>query len=324
MSRTLTGLVALISLASTQSLQAAIYGPAFAGSYTDISLGGPVGVPGPLGGLTLLAGDPNTLLIGGDANNAFGAIYSVGLVRGAGGHITGFAGPASLYATAPNIDGGLAYGPGGVLLYTAYPTHEIGQIKPGSVAPDRVDGVTGIGSSVGALTFVPAGFSGAGQLKVVSFSSGEFGTATFAPDGSGTFDIDPVIPVTTIVGGPEGIAYVAAGNPGFAVDSMLVAEWSIGRVAAYEIDGNGDPIAATRRDFITNLSGAEGAFIDPITGDFLFSTFGGGDQVIVVQGFRAPPGAVPEAASLLVWAGLGVCGAAIGLSRKLPMGTPAR
>ena len=36
------------------------------------------------------------------------------------------------------------------------------------------------------------------------------------------------------------------------------------------------------------MNGAEGAFIDPVTGDFLFSTFGGGDRVVSIQGFSAP------------------------------------
>lgn len=33
--------------------------------------------------------------------------------------------------------------------------------------------------------------------------------------------------------------------------------------------------------------------IDPLTGDFLFSTFGGGNQVVVVQGFAIPIGETP-------------------------------
>lgn len=45
---------------------------------------------------------------------------------------------------------------------------------------------------------------------------------------------------------------------------------------------------------MTGLSGAEGAAIDPLTGDFLFSTFGGGDRVIVVRGFAAPVGILGE------------------------------
>ena len=39
---------------------------------------------------------------------------------------------------------------------------------------------------------------------------------------------------------------------------------------------------------MSGLEGAEGAVIDPITGDFLFSTFGGGDRVVVVSGFAKP------------------------------------
>src|SRR5262249_6214170 len=76
--------------------------------------------------------------------------------------------------------------------------------------------------------------------------------------------------------------------PQFGADSILVSEYSNGKIAAYTIDGNGDPNAASRRDFMTGLSGAEGAVVDPLTGDFLFSTFGGGDRVIVVRGFVAP------------------------------------
>ena len=33
--------------------------------------------------------------------------------------------------------------------------------------------------------------------------------------------------------------------------------------------------------FITGLNGAEGAQIDPLTGDFLFSTFGANDRIAV-------------------------------------------
>ena len=45
------------------------------------------------------------------------------------------------------------------------------------------------------------------------------------------------------------------------------------------------------------LTGAEGSLIDPVTGDFLFSTFGGGDRLIVVQGFQA---VLPEPSTLLL------------------------
>jgi hypothetical protein len=69
---------------------------------------------------------------------------------------------------------------------------------------------------------------------------------------------------------------------------VLVSEYGAGRVSAFEVGADGDPILATRRDFVTGLSGAEGAFVDPLTGDFLFSTYGGGNRVIVVRGFARP------------------------------------
>ena len=86
-----------------------------------------------------------------------------------------------------------------------------------------------------------------------------------------------------------------SGSPQFSGPSLLVSEYGVDEVAAYQVDANGDPMVATRREFITGLDGAEGALLDPVTGDFLFSTFGGGSRVIVVRGFRAPPPAAPAA-----------------------------
>lgn len=288
---------------------AQVIAPEFAADYTLFDLGGPEGVPGPLGGLTLLAGDANTLLIGGDANNGDGAIYSIGLIRDMDGHITGFDGPATLYSTAPFIDGGLAYGPDGVLLYTAFPTNELGQIKPGSSTPDKVLNLTdlGINASVGTLGFVPPGFPGAGDLHIASYSTSDYYSATLTPDGMGTFDLTDVVLETTVTGGPEGLLWVPAGSPVFTGPSMLICEWGVGMVSAYDLDANGIPDLSTRRDFITGLSGAEGAFLDPLTGDFLFSTFGGGDRVLVVRGF-AP--AIPEPGSLAL-VGLGLLGGGV-------------
>jgi hypothetical protein len=283
--------------------------------YTAIDLGAVPDLPTPYGGMTLKAGDNNTLLIGGGANGSSGAFYDIGLTRDANNHITGFAGTATLFSEGAYNDGGLQYGPGGVLFYTRYNTNQIGEIKPGSSATDKVVDLSplGVSSSVGALALVPTGFPGAGQFKLVSYNSGDWYTATLSPDGSGTYDIISPTLNTTIEGSPEAMAYVPLGSALFPAPSLLQCEYGAGKVATYELDANGNPIPASRQDFITDLGGAEGAFIDPLTGDFLFSTFGGGNHVVVVEGFVAPP--VPIPPTLLLFAS-GLVGL-VGLGRKL-------
>jgi hypothetical protein len=289
--------------------------PFYAGSYTAFDLGAVPGVPPLYGPVLLKAGDPNTLLIGGNANDALGALYAIGLTRGAGNHITGFSGVASFFAEAAYNDGGGQYGPGGVLFLPRWPVNQLGQTKPGSIITDKIVDMAalGVAPSAAALAFVPGGMPGAGQLKLLSWEGGEWYTLALAPDGSGTYDITSATPSVTLGGGPEGIAYVPPGSPLFSVPSVLIAEFSAGKVATYEVDANGDPIIATRKDFLTDLVGAEGAFIDPLTGDFLFSTYGGGDHFVVVQGFVPPP-PVPVPPSLLLF-GSGLVGL-IGFGRK--------
>ena len=298
--------VVLVTLIASPSSASIIFGPDFT-SYAATNLGSPSGFPTPAGGLTLLAGDSNTLLIGGNANTPSGALYSIGLTRDANHHITGFTGTTSLYASAPYIDGGLAYGPGGVLFYTRYNLHQLGQIEPSSAATDRVDTITGFGApgnSVGSLAFVPNGFGSTGTLKISTYQQGQFGTLPLTSDGSGTYSPGPAVLEATLSGGPEGIAYVVAGSAGFAVNSILVAEYNNGTIAAYDVDVSDNPILATRREFLTGLTGAEGAFIDPMTGDFLFSTFMAGSEVFVVQGFTPPDTITAEPTSMTIWLGM--------------------
>ena len=215
----------------------------------------------------------------------------------------------------------MTFGPGGVLFFTGFPNNTLGEIKSGSVTPDKTINLSGlspaVASSVGSLGFVPTGFADAGGAKILSYNGGGWYNMTLTPDGSGTFNV-AVSLVNTPGGGPEGIAYVSGANAGFGADSVLVDEYSNGVVASYKIDGSADPILASRQVFLQGLAGAEGAVIDPLTGDFIFSTFGGGNQVVVVSGFEAPtpgPAGIPEPMTLSLF-GAGLAGLAVLRRRK--------
>lgn len=269
--------------------------PPYNGHYSAVNVGMPAGVPAPLGGLAFRNGEPGVLYVGGAANKATAAVYKVPVVRDAQNHITGFAGAGVKFADAPNLDGGLQFGPGGVLFFTRYPMNELGMIKPGSAAMDKSVALTGLGipGSLGSLTFVPAGFPNAGRLKLASFTTSRVHTASLVADGNGTFDVTVAPGFAQIQGALEGCFYVAPDSPLFPnFTRMMFAEYNNGALTVYTIDANGDPIPATRQVFLSGLNGVEGAAIDPLTGDFLFSTFGANSRVIAVRGFATVCGTV--------------------------------
>jgi hypothetical protein len=277
-------------IASAQVPQLA---PPFSSSYSISVIGTPAGVPPRFGGLTLKAGTTDKLLLGGEANGSTGALYEVTIARDPTGHVSGVLGTATRYADAAYNDGGVAYGPGGVLFLARWPVNELGQTKPGSAVTNKITPLAplGIESSLASLRFVPPGIPGSGRLKLASYSGGAWYDAGVTPDGSGTYNLVGPKEVTTsrLGGGPEGFAYVGRGSAQFSKPSLLVSEYGADMVAAYEVNANGDPIVSTRRTVITGLDGAEGAFIDPVSGDFLFSTFGATNQLVVVRGFSKPP-----------------------------------
>jgi hypothetical protein len=264
--------------------------PFYAGRYTCFDLGPVPGLPPQkYGGLTLTTERcSSTLLIGGDANLATGKLYAIQVTRDAGGHINGFSGSATVFADAPYNDGGIAFAPNGALLFSRWPNNELQITRAGSQLADKVIDLQplGVAYASASLNFVPAAVAPGGALKLVSWSGGQWYTVNLQPDGQGTFDVPSVRQALTLPGGPEGFVYVAAGSPQFPVHSLLVSEWSANQIATYEVDAQGDPKLGTRRPFITGLQGAEGAYRDPPTGDFFFSTWGqAADRTIVVRGF---------------------------------------
>jgi hypothetical protein len=294
--------LALLTLLAAPALAVPVVAPEFAGVYTIQSLGRVPDLPDPYGGLAFI--DDDTLLIGGAANFAEGRLYTIDVARDGDGHIVGFSGSATAFGSVGEYnDGGVVFGPGGVLFTTRWPTNELGQTRPGDTDESRIIdlGAFGVAPSPGGMMFVPGAMPGAGQLKIVSWDTGDWYTLALAPAGDGTYDVLSATPGPTLPGGPEGIAYVPPGSPLFLDPSVLISEFSDGNVSVYDVDAAGDPIVATRRNFVVGLIGAEGALVDPVTGDFLFSTFGaeGGDEVLRVQGFVAPP-PVPEPGSLVL------------------------
>lgn len=275
----------LLVLAATLPAQS-ILAP-FNVDYSFSDLGSVAGVPANYGGITFLPGNPNVILLCGGANGSSGQVFVVPITRGAGQHITGF-GSAILLSTAPNNDGGLCVAPNNVLLFTQYSNNGLGQIKPGSSTPDKfIDlNALGISGSVGTCQIVPAGYPAAGRFKLASYGGSSWYDATLVPDGNGTFDVGPLSAPIYIGGGPEGILFPPAGSPGLIdFGQVLINEYSGGEVSVWNIDGNGDPILGTRQVFMSGLSGVEGATLDPLTNDFLFSTYGSGSRIIQVRGF---------------------------------------
>ena len=299
----------------------------FSANYTLTDIGSALTVPASYGGMTFL--NASTLLIGGNADRSSAGIYAVQVTRNGAGHITGFSGTPSLYATAAGIsgnngiDGGLVFGPGGDLFYTSYSDNSIGEIKPGSSSPNKHISLSSLGipASTGALYIVPSGFAGAGEVKIVTYGSGEWFSAALAPDGSGTYNItnvtQPYNPNSSFhivfPSSGEGFVYVHSGNPNFTADTMLIAGSS--GIDSYQLNASGDPILSTGHYF-ASISGAEGTAFDPVTGDLLVDTYGNGNQIMRISGFNAPPHSTPEPGAVGLLMGSALAGAAVLRKRR--------
>lgn len=288
--------MALVSILLAQvstGAQAQTLAPEFATDYNLTDLGTVPGVPPNFGGLFILSSDPDALYIGGNADTATGGLYRIELVRDGSNLITGFTGTAVQVAPAPYNDGGIVPDPGGLISFAQYPANRYGQIDldTGTVVTDIDLSSLGVAATSTSVAFIPAGLPDAGGMRIGSWSGGQFYDVDYSIGAGGLITINGVtnIPGSTLPGGPTGWTYVQAGSPQIMVASMVVSEYSTGQVAVFEMDAGGNPIIATRRLFISGLSGALGAAIDPVSGAFLFSTFGGGDRVIAVNGFVAPP-----------------------------------
>jgi hypothetical protein len=266
--------------------------PEFSQFYQSYELGPVPGMPpGHLGGCVVKFDDPSTLLLAGNSEQPQGGLYAIKLKRDGCGHIIGFEGTATKVASTPYIDANLVYGKDDVLLYSQYPVNQVSQLLPGASEPGKTAALGGMGvdASIGGLGFVPPGLPTAGSLRALSWPGGNWFRLNSSYEG-GWYEITAASKVTTLGGGPGGFAYVPKGSKGFPVQSVIVAEWSGDKVGVYEVDGEGEPVVQTRKDFFSSFLKPWGAYFDPISGDYLFLTWNSSpDRVYVVRGFVPPP-----------------------------------
>lgn len=262
--------VPLTLLFATAAAAQAVVAP-FDTTWQVVNLG-PVPGLNNYGGTAFRPNDPNVLLVSPWPSTT---IQALPLVRDQQGHITG-AGAAVATITVGGTDGGLAFGPGDVLFSTWFGPNRLNQIRPGSLATDRVDdlGPLGVPGTVGACTFVPAGLPGAGRFKVATWSTDGFHDLPLSPDGNGTYAPGTATPGIQLQGGVEGLVYVPA-NAALFGGQLLVCEWGAGNIVAYQVDANGDPLVATRQVVVTAASTPGGGAVDPVTGDLVFMAAGG-------------------------------------------------
>ena len=124
--------VSLLLLSATTLTAQTVAAP-FDATYSTIVLTAPGIVS--YGGTAFLPTDPDTLLVAPWPSTT---IYAVPLLRDALGRIQS-AGQATVAATGGGTDGGLAFGPTGVLFCTWFGPNRVSQILPGSAVTNRVD-----------------------------------------------------------------------------------------------------------------------------------------------------------------------------------------
>lgn len=270
----------------------AVIAPAYADDYRAYVLGPVPGLPAgsDLGGMAIHDADINTLMIAGNAEMPEGTLYEIGVERGPCGHIIGFVGEATAVAMTPHVSD-LFFVSGGLLFYTEWPKNHIAQLLPGASAPDlRTDlGKLGITISVGGFGMVPPGIAGAGQLRVLTWDTGDWYHLDRSANGQ-LFDLINAVKTTKVEAKSGGLAYVPAGSPGFDAPHVMLSESEAGKLPVYQVDAAGDPLVETRVEFLSQLPFAYTTYFEPVTGDLLVSTIEAPqDQVYIIQGFAPPP-----------------------------------
>jgi hypothetical protein len=273
-----------------------------------------------LGGCALKPGDDNKLLFVWDSERPTSAIAEIGIARDACGHITGFVGAPKALVTIPYADANIVVNADGNLMVSQFPSAKVSQVDTKSwTVTDSwslTPTITPVSEpwdpsmeSPGGLNLVPSNISGVPTLRALTYPMGSWLKLGISnkPGDSRLFALDSVKKSSVALpNAPGGFAYVPSGSPGFSKPAILVTEWLRGdpstftppltkyvpeteEIPAYELDAAGDPVVATRRVFFSAFYRPWGAYFEPVTGDYMFLSWGTSpDRIVQVRGFAKP------------------------------------
>ena len=273
-----------------------VLAPEFSGAYAGFVLGQVPGFPPSriLGGIAVAEDDAGTLLVAGDAETANGGLFQIGIVRGECGHIIAYDGEATLVTKAEYISHILVLS-GGPILYSEWESNFLTQLVEGINTPLRTDLgelTPPVPKSVAGFGLVPPGLAAAGELRVLSWNTGDWYHVVRQSKGD-SFDFSDPTYISSLPDKSGGVAYVPAGSPGFAEPHVVITrpEEPEEHVVVYRVDAQGDPLLGSRKVLLDQLPLASNAYFDRVTGDLLLSTLEAkeGDRIYIVQGFAEPP-----------------------------------
>jgi hypothetical protein len=269
----------------------------------------------------VLTYDPNTLLLVGPkgSSDQSGKLVSIGVTRDAAGHIVSLAGTEKqILSGFQGLQSGLAFF-GDNLLFTSSNTQSTPPTSsvfaylnnPPANANRNENPLTLPGADVlDGLALVPPGFPGSAAPTNVRFDAGtDWFSATVTPNPNPA--LGAVVTGSQVAGisfagvltQPSGIGYLGPQRD-FAAQSVLIGDHASGTVFDFAIDANGNPITSSGKRLLFGMTGPNGIFQDPFTGDILIA--GGtltSPEIAEVQAAIVVPEPGPAAALAL---GLGL------------------
>ncbi len=245
----------------------------------------------------------NLLLSATDASSTNEDLYSVSFMRNASGHIVGLGSAINLAALNVEeigniVGGGLAFASNGTLLYVTSPLSYLGQYANGGSQTTPLT-FNGQNLNLGGIGYVPAGFPGAGQLKLSTIDGSWYDVNLSSTAGS-FYQLSSLTQQSSGVPAYS-FVYVPAGNR-IAEDSMIAADGSNLTLQLYGLDANGNPTGTG----VVAVNGngqtiGYGMARDPKTGDILFTT--SDNQIWALSQAVPEPGTgvLTMGAVLLLW-----------------------